>query len=130
MKRTFQIALLAAIPAISFAAEPTVPSAPSESSRNVDVPGQANADPLPGTARAEQLAKQYNVPEEMIMDMHQQSDMNWREIESTLQIAWHLVKNSDPHIPIEQAVDQVHDLRADGTSYESIARRYGLELGK
>jgi len=89
-----------------------------------------NASPSPkqDTARAQALAKQFDVPESRVTDLRNKK-MGWGEITISLAMAQHLATTSKTPLTTEQALTKIEQLRSEKMGWGKIAKDSGFKLG-
>lgn len=86
------------------------------------------ASPKNDEARAQALAKQFNVPESRVTELRNQK-MGWGEITISLAMAEHLSATSKTPLTTEEALTKIEQLRSEKKGWGKIAHELGFKLG-
>ncbi len=86
------------------------------------------ASPKHDEARAQALAKQFNVPESRVTELRNQK-MGWGEITISLAMAEHLAATSKTPMTTEQALAKIEQLRSEKMGWGRIAKDLSFKLG-
>lgn len=132
MKRTNYLVVLLACMGWSFSpawSDDTTkpPKTPEVTVEDTDAP-----NPAKDAEKTQQLATQFGVPEQQVVDMRQTSKMGWGEMRNLLLIAQSVSLNSagtTTPLTMEQAMQQVLTQRASGMGIGQIANSHNVKLG-
>ncbi len=89
---------------------------------------KASTSPKLDEARAQALAKQFNVPESQVTDLRNKK-MGWGEITISLAMAQHLATTSKTPLTTDQALTKIEQLRSEKMGWGKIAKDLGFKLG-